>query len=76
MGFRVLAEALSRGYKVRAVIRQPEQAQLIKTTESVNSYLSRLEFYMLPDLFLPAAFDGTLQGTTEVIHLACSLLDN
>ncbi|EEU34487.1 uncharacterized protein NECHADRAFT_102239 [Fusarium vanettenii 77-13-4] len=73
VGFRVLAEALSRGYKVRAVIRKPEQAQLIKSTESVKPYLSHLEFSVLPDLLLPGAFDGTLRGATEVIHVASPL---
>ncbi|KAM0321920.1 hypothetical protein ACHAQA_009817 [Verticillium albo-atrum] len=73
VGFRVLAEALGRGNRVRAVIRKSEQSENIKNTDSVKPYVAQLEFAVVPDLLLPGAFDTTLQGATEVIHVASPL---
>ncbi|KAH6695592.1 hypothetical protein F5X68DRAFT_272878 [Plectosphaerella plurivora] len=73
VGFRVLAEALSRGRNVRAVIRKPEQAERIKNTESVRPHVAKLEFSVVPDLLLPGAFDEVLHGVTEIIHVASPL---
>lgn len=73
IGFSVLAEALRRGHNVRAVIRKAEQADKIKSTESVKPYVTQLEFAVIPDLLVPGAFDNSLQGVTEVIHCASPL---
>lgn len=73
MGFRVLAEALARGYTVRAIIRKAEQAELIKNTKSVQPYLQQLEIAVVPDLLAPGAFDGNLDGASGVVHVASPL---
>ena len=73
MGFRVLVEALSRGYKVRAVIRNAAQAEQIKGPESIKPYLAQLEFTVVPDLLAPAAFDDVLAGADGVVHVASPL---
>lgn len=73
MGFRVLVEALSRGYKARAVIRNASQAEQIKATDSVKPYLTQVEFAVVPDLLVPGAFHGVLDGADGVVHVASPL---
>jgi uncharacterized protein YbjT (DUF2867 family) len=73
VGFRVLAEALGRGYKVRAVIRNAAQAEQIKATKSVGSHLGQLDFVVVPDLGRSGAFDGVLDNAVAVIHVASPL---
>ncbi|KAG9258099.1 uncharacterized protein F5Z01DRAFT_670749 [Emericellopsis atlantica] len=73
VGFRVLVEALSRGYKVRAVIRNAAQAEQIKATEPIKPYLTQVEFTVVPDLLASGAFDGVLDGADGVVHVASPL---
>ncbi|KAF6787091.1 3-beta hydroxysteroid dehydrogenase [Colletotrichum sojae] len=73
VGFRVLVEALSRGYAVRAIIRKPEQAAMIKNTKSILPYLTQLETVVVPDLLVVGAFDGVLDGAVGVVHVASPL---
>ncbi|KAH6689732.1 hypothetical protein F5X68DRAFT_150824 [Plectosphaerella plurivora] len=73
VGFRVLVEALSRGYKVRAVIRNAAQVEQIKAAESIKPFTAQLEFSVVPDLLLPGAFDGVLDGADGVVHVASPL---
>lgn len=73
MGFRVLVEALSRGYKVRAVIRDASHAEKIQAANSVKPYVNQLEFAVVPDLLVPGAFDGILGGADGVVHVASPL---
>ncbi|KIL87019.1 hypothetical protein FAVG1_09573 [Fusarium avenaceum] len=73
VGFRVLVEALSRGYKVRAVIRNASQSEQIKATDSVKPYLAQVEFAVVPDLLVPGAFHGILDGADGVVHVASPL---
>lgn len=73
MGFRVLIEALSRGYSVRAIVRKVEQAELIKRPDSIRPYLARLEVVVVPDLLVEGAFDGILDRASGVVHVASPL---
>ncbi|EXA31060.1 hypothetical protein BFJ63_vAg16608 [Fusarium oxysporum f. sp. narcissi] len=73
VGFRVLVEALSRGYNARAVIRNASQTDQIKATNSVKPYLTQVEFVVVPDLLVPGAFDGVLDGADGVVHVASPL---
>ncbi|UPL02810.1 hypothetical protein LCI18_013744 [Fusarium solani-melongenae] len=73
VGFRVLVEALSRGYKARAVIRNASQAEQINATDSLKSYLTQVEFAVVPDLLVPGAFHGVLDGADGVVHVASPL---
>lgn len=70
MGFRVLAEALGRGYRVRAVVRKVAQIEQIKATESVKPHLDLLEFVVVPDLLAHGAFDGFFDGAYGIVHVA------
>lgn len=69
----MLVEALSRGYKVRAVIRNASQSEQIKATDSVKPYLAQVEFAVVPDLLVPGAFHGILDGADGVVHVASPL---
>ncbi|KAH7118358.1 hypothetical protein EDB81DRAFT_848094 [Dactylonectria macrodidyma] len=73
VGFRVLAEALTRGYSVRAIIRKASQAALITGSKSILPYLKQLEITVVPDLLLPDAFDGVLDGASGIVHVASPL---
>lgn len=73
MGFRVFVEALNRGYKARAVIRNAAQSEQIKATESVKPYSAQVEFAVVPDLLVPSAFHGVLDGADGVVHIASPL---
>ncbi|KFA55424.1 hypothetical protein S40293_09834 [Stachybotrys chartarum IBT 40293] len=73
VGFRVLVEALSRGFSVRAVIRRPEQAEPIKSSRSIQQHLEDLELVVIPDLLASDAFDTVLIGAYGVIHVASPL---
>ncbi|WQF78909.1 Putative NAD-dependent epimerase/dehydratase, NAD(P)-binding domain superfamily [Colletotrichum destructivum] len=73
VGFRVLVEALARGYSVRAIIRKAEQAEHIKNAKSVQPHLKQLDISVIPDLLAPGAFDGALDGASGVVHVASPL---
>ncbi|KZL78347.1 nad dependent epimerase dehydratase [Colletotrichum incanum] len=73
VGFRVLVEALARGYSVRAIIRKAEQAELIKSIRSIQPHLEQLETIVVPDLLAPGAFDGAFDGASGVVHIASPL---
>ncbi|KAH8658986.1 hypothetical protein BGZ61DRAFT_567156 [Ilyonectria robusta] len=73
VGFRVLVEALSRGYTVRAIIRRAEQAALIEGSTPIQPFLKRLQMVVVPDLLTPGAFDGVLDSAAGVVHVASPL---
>ncbi|KAH6714078.1 hypothetical protein BKA61DRAFT_735620 [Leptodontidium sp. MPI-SDFR-AT-0119] len=73
VGFRVLAEALARNYRVRAVVRKAEQGEQIKNTESVKSFAADLEIVVVKDLLKEGAFDNVLSGVSGVVHVASPL---
>lgn len=73
VGFRVLVEALSRDYLVRAVVRRAEQGEQIKNTDSVRPLSSGLEFVVVKDLLQTGAFDHVLEGISGIIHVASPL---
>lgn len=73
VGYRVLVEALGRGYRVRAIVRRPEQGEQIKATRSVQPRLDNLEIVIVKDLLVPGAFDTVLNGVNGVIHVASPL---
>ncbi|POS71251.1 hypothetical protein DHEL01_v210358 [Diaporthe helianthi] len=75
VGFRVLAEALGKGYRVRAVIRKAAQSELIKSAESVKPHLDKLEFVVVPDLLARGAFDGILVGADGIKNIRRDMID-
>lgn len=70
IGYRTLVEALSSGYQVRAQVRNESGIQKVKAAPSVQPYLSRLSFVLVPDIEIDGAWDEAVKGTKYIIHLA------
>jgi hypothetical protein len=70
VGFRVLATALQKGYRVRAAIRRKEQEHIIRAAHSIQPYHDKLTFIVVPDMRREGAYDQSLQGVTYVVHVA------
>jgi uncharacterized protein YbjT (DUF2867 family) len=70
LGFRVLAFALQYNYRVRAAVRSPEKAEQIKAAKSVQGYLDKLEFVIVPDILADGAYDEAVKGADYVLHVA------
>lgn len=73
VGYRVLVEALNQQYRVRAIVRQEEQGELIKSTQSIKPFVDKLEIVTVKDLQKPGAFDEVLVGASGIIHVASPL---
>lgn len=70
LGFRVLAFALSSGYRIRAAVRSQEKADQIKAAKSVQGHLDKLEFVIVPDILADGAYDEAVKGADFVLHVA------
>ena len=73
IGFKTLILALEAGFKVRAVIRKPEQAEKLGSHKRVAPFAQNLQFCIIPDLSDTESFDPHLQGVTGLLHLASPL---
>lgn len=73
IGFKTMILALDAGYKVRAVVRKPEQIYKLQNQPRMQSYDKSLEFVVVPDLAQTQAFDPVLEGVTGILHLASPL---
>ncbi len=70
LGFRVIAVALSSNYHVRAAVRSSEKAAQIKAAKSVQGYLDKLEFVIVPDILADGAYDEAVKGVDYILHVA------
>jgi nucleoside-diphosphate-sugar epimerase len=70
LGFRAIAFALESGYRVRAAVRSQDKTNQIKAAKSVQQYLDRLEFVMVPDILADGAYDEAVKGVDYVLHVA------
>jgi uncharacterized protein YbjT (DUF2867 family) len=70
LGFRILAFALQSNYRVRAAVRSSEKAEQIKVAKSVQGYLDKLEFVIVPDILADRAYDEAVKGADYVLHVA------
>lgn len=73
VGFRILVEALQRGYRVRGVIRKESQTATIKAAPSIQAHLQNLELVVIPDLTKEGAYDNVLGDVTYIIHTASAV---
>jgi nucleoside-diphosphate-sugar epimerase len=75
VGCRVIFEALSAGYKVRAAVRSQSKFEKILATPSIKALRSgtNLEFIIVPDILTNGAYDNCLNGVTYIIHVASPL---
>jgi nucleoside-diphosphate-sugar epimerase len=75
IGYRVIVEALSAGYKVRAAVRSQAKTEKILAAPSVKSLNngSNIEFVVVPDIVADGAYDNALNGASYIIHVASPL---
>ncbi|KAL8792555.1 MAG: hypothetical protein Q9195_004854 [Heterodermia aff. obscurata] len=70
IGFRTLVEALKAGYRVRAAVRNENGIDRIKGAQSIQPYLSQLEFVLVPKIEEKDAYHEAVKGVDLVIHLS------
>jgi uncharacterized protein YbjT (DUF2867 family) len=74
IGFKTLVLALERGFKVRAVIREAEQAKKLESHGRVAPHAKNLQWVLIPDLSKTDSFDPHLKGgVTGILHIASPL---
>ncbi|KAJ9654180.1 hypothetical protein H2198_006744 [Neophaeococcomyces mojaviensis] len=73
VGFRILEEALDRGYKVRLAIRSESKIDQLKKALGSRYAAHDLEFVLVPDMGRDGAFDQAVQGVKHIIHVASPL---
>src|ERR1700761_1238971 len=73
VGFASLVNALSKGYRVRAAVRRESAIPQIKSPKSIQSYLSQLEFVIVPDITVDGAYDEAVKGVNAIVHIASPL---
>ena len=77
MGFRVVVNALTAGYHVRAVVRSQARANDILGSESIKKLNpgSALTFVIVPDILATSAYDSAVKDVKYIIHTASPLAD-
>lgn len=73
VGFGTLAVLLEHGYRARIVHHQPDQVDKLKRTPTLQKYLNRVEFALVPDLQEANAFKEAIKGVSGVIHVAAPI---
>ncbi|KAE8347043.1 hypothetical protein BDV24DRAFT_147159 [Aspergillus arachidicola] len=71
IGFRVLLEALRKGYNVRFTARSGEKAEKVMSNPAIQALSpgDRLSAIIMPDTTVEGAFDTALQDVTYVIDV-------
>jgi len=70
IGFRIVVEALLLGYSVRVAVRNEGGIKKVKAAKSVQPYLDKLSFTLVPEITAPGAYDEAVKGVKYIIHLA------
>ena len=70
IGFRTLVETLKAGYRVRAAVRNEGGIDKVKGAQSIQPYLSQLEFVLVPKIEKEDAYYEAVKGVDLVIHLS------
>lgn len=73
LGFRVIVRALEAGYRVRAPVRSTSKIAVVKGARSVQKYLDKLEFILVPDILEEGAYDEAVKGVSYIVHSASPL---
>jgi putative NADH-flavin reductase len=75
VGHAILREALSSGYKVRAVIRRDADITKIKQAFAASPELSsKVDFMVVPDLATPNAFKDSVAGVASPMPHPVSMI--
>jgi nucleoside-diphosphate-sugar epimerase len=70
IGYACVVYALQADYRVRCVVRRENAFATIKSGLSVQQYLDRLDFAVVPDNAAENAYDHALAGVNYVVHIA------
>lgn len=65
--------ALEREYRVRCIVRRENAIKVIKSRPSVQPYLDRIEYAVVPNNAAPGAYDDAIKGVQYVVHVASTL---
>ncbi|KZT60841.1 NAD(P)-binding protein [Calocera cornea HHB12733] len=68
VGSHVALELLKEGYKIRATARSQRKAD--EWTAKYPQGKENIEWGIVPDLSVPGAFDGLMEGIDYVVHIA------
>ena len=72
IGFKVLKQALQRGYHVRAAVRRQEAIETITNGPEIQPFISSgaLSFIIVADNTSKTAYHEAAKGCTYIIHVA------
>lgn len=75
LGFNVITNALTSGYRVRAAVRSQARADDILAAPTIKTLNpgSALTFTIIPDILAPGAYDTATKDVTYIIHTASPL---
>jgi nucleoside-diphosphate-sugar epimerase len=73
VGFRILIEALQKGYKVRVAVRNQGGVDKIKSHHLISPYQDQLEFIIVLDITVNGAYDEAVKGATAILHVASAM---
>jgi nucleoside-diphosphate-sugar epimerase len=73
VGFRILIEALQRGYKVRAAVRNQGGVDKIKSHHLISPYQNQLEFIIVPNITVDGVYDEAVKGVAGILHVASAM---
>lgn len=62
--------ALQTGYRVRCVVRREDAIAAIESGPSVQDYLDRVEYALVPDNGAVGVYDEAVAGVDYVVHVA------
>ena len=70
VGYPILIEALSKGYKVRVAARSEAKLNTLREAELTKPFLKALGHIFLPNFDQDGAFDEAVKGVDYIIHTA------
>ncbi|KZM23558.1 uncharacterized protein EKO05_0011230 [Ascochyta rabiei] len=70
IGYACVVYALNIGYRVRCIVRRENAVATIESAPSVQPYLDRLEFAIVPDNAIEGAYDEAFADVDYVVHIA------
>lgn len=70
IGYACVVYALTIGYRVRCIVRRKDAIATIKSGPSVQPYLDRLEFAVVPDNAIEGAYEEAFADVEYVVHIA------
>ncbi|KAF2277951.1 NAD(P)-binding protein [Westerdykella ornata] len=70
IGYACTLQAAQAGYRVRCIVRRDAAIEYIQRGPTLQQFVDRVDFAVVPDNTAPGAYDEALQGAKYVIHVA------